>query len=72
MNPKNRLDPAAAAVPIRAVTMNRLSPAAYSQLEKATILKLPSVPANDGQAQFAAGVEFVLRALRAGYVVEAE
>lgn len=55
---------------VKVIVMNRLSPAAYAALEKATILRLPSVPTTDGGAQFQSGIEFVLRALRAGYVVE--
>lgn len=58
--------------PVRTIVMNRLSPAAYSSLEKATIGKLPMLPATDGGAHFAAGIEYVLRALRVGYVVEGD
>lgn len=57
-------------VPVRAITMNRLSPPAYLALERATYGKLAPVPKNEGEAQFIAGVEWVLRALRNGYVVE--
>jgi hypothetical protein len=50
--------------------LNRLSPEAYASLEKDTHGRLPAVPRTDGEAHFAAGVELVLRKLRAGFVVE--
>lgn len=56
--------------PVRTIVMNRLSPTAYAALEKETRGKLPLVPKTGDEGLFAAGVEYVLRALRAGYVVE--
>lgn len=50
--------------------LNRLSPEAYASLEKDTLGKLPAMPRTDGEAHFAAGVELVLRKLRAGFVIE--
>lgn len=51
------------------VIRNRLSPEVYAALEKDTQGRLPAVPRTDGEAHFAAGVELVLRKLRAGFVV---
>lgn len=56
--------------PVRVVTLNRLSPNAYKALEKETRGKLPLVPKTGDESLFTAGVEYVLRALRDGYVVE--
>jgi hypothetical protein len=53
------------------VTMNRLSQPAYAALAKITQGLMPVIPKTEGEAFFAGGVEFVLRKLREGYVVEA-
>lgn len=58
--------------PVRPIVMNRLSPAAYAALVKSTQARLPTVPKSDGEAHFACGVDFVLRQLREGYVVDGE
>lgn len=55
-------------VPVRAIS--RLTPAAYDTLVKETKAKLPLVPKTEGEAFFACGVEYVLTALRTGYVVD--
>jgi hypothetical protein len=65
-----RTAPQVVAAPARVLTLNRLSASAYAGLEKETYGKLPKVPANPHDATFLAGVEFVLRALRTGYVIE--
>lgn len=65
-----RTVPQVVAAPARVLTLNRLSAHAYAALEKDTYGKLPRVPADPHAATFLAGVEFVLRALRTGYVIE--
>ena len=48
----------------------RLSKAAYSQLSRQALSPLPIVPADQIQAGFRCGVEFVLMKLREGFVIE--
>lgn len=56
--------------PVRTIVSNRLSQVAYAALEKACLGTLPKVPATGELAMFATGVEFVLRKLRDGFVIE--
>lgn len=56
--------------PVVMITKNRLTQSAYTALERQALGLLPKIPNTGEQALVASGVEFVLRLLRVGYVIE--